>query len=243
MEVHHHSHPSTSSGRRKKWTHYFWEFLMLFLAVFCGFMAENTREHMVEHKREKKYIRSLIQDIRTDSLQITGWLKRYEEMKSGCDSVLDYFPSTPDISIEWARNIGVILSGFPDFISTDQTMQQLKNAGGLRLIRNTAATDSINAYDVAVRDIQVEETAIIYYFKGITQKTNQLFSYRSIQGMEKFTAKGFLIRFDPMEMELLYNLVFKYRREIGGFMGELEELRNLGTSLVSFLENEYHLDK
>ena len=34
MEVHHHSHPSTSSGHRKKWTHYFWEFLMLFLAVF-----------------------------------------------------------------------------------------------------------------------------------------------------------------------------------------------------------------
>ena len=26
---------------RKKWTHYFWEFLMLFLAVFCGFLAEN----------------------------------------------------------------------------------------------------------------------------------------------------------------------------------------------------------
>jgi hypothetical protein len=28
---------------RKKWTHYFWEFLMLFLAVFCGFLAENLR--------------------------------------------------------------------------------------------------------------------------------------------------------------------------------------------------------
>ncbi len=30
MEVHHHSHTA-----RKKWTHYFWEFLMLFLAMFC----------------------------------------------------------------------------------------------------------------------------------------------------------------------------------------------------------------
>jgi hypothetical protein len=38
MEVHAHSHTA-----RKKWTHYFWEFLMLFLAVFCGFMAENIR--------------------------------------------------------------------------------------------------------------------------------------------------------------------------------------------------------
>ncbi len=40
MEVHAHTHTA-----RKKWTHYFWEFLMLFLAVFCGFLAENQREH------------------------------------------------------------------------------------------------------------------------------------------------------------------------------------------------------
>ena len=48
MEVHHRSH---TTG--KKWTHYFWEFLMLFLAVFCGFLAENQREHVIEKKREK----------------------------------------------------------------------------------------------------------------------------------------------------------------------------------------------
>ena len=48
MEVHHHAHTA-----RKKWTHYFWEFLMLFLAVFCGFMAEYQLEHTIEHQREK----------------------------------------------------------------------------------------------------------------------------------------------------------------------------------------------
>jgi len=41
MEVHRHAHTD-----RKKWTHYLWEFLMLFLAVFCGFLAENQREMM-----------------------------------------------------------------------------------------------------------------------------------------------------------------------------------------------------
>jgi hypothetical protein len=237
MEVHAHTH---TPG--KKWKHYIWEFLMLFLAVFCGFLAENMREHMVEHKREKKYIRSLIQDIRTDSLQITGWLQRYEEMKLGCDSVLDYFPVTPDVTGEWRRNMSVILAGFPDFISTDQTMQQLKNAGGLRLIRNTAAIDSINAYDVTVRDIQVEETMISNYFMEINKKADQLFSYRTMRGMnEKSTSKGIWIRFDPVEMELLFNLVFKYRIEIAGFMGELVELKNKGTALVTFLKGEYHL--
>ena len=44
MEVHAHTHTS-----RKKWTHYFWEFLMLFLAVFCGFLAEYQLEHIIEN--------------------------------------------------------------------------------------------------------------------------------------------------------------------------------------------------
>ena len=62
MEVHAHTHTA-----RKKWTHYFWEFLMLFLAVFCGFLAENQREHMIEHKREKVYMTSLVEDLQKDS--------------------------------------------------------------------------------------------------------------------------------------------------------------------------------
>ena len=55
MEVHAHTHTA-----RKKWTHYLWEFLMLFLAVFCGFLAENIREHAVERHREKQFIESFI---------------------------------------------------------------------------------------------------------------------------------------------------------------------------------------
>jgi heme/copper-type cytochrome/quinol oxidase subunit 3 len=62
MEVHSHSHTP-----RKKWTHYFWEFLMLFLAVFCGFLAEYQLEHVIEHQREKQYMQSMIEDLKSDT--------------------------------------------------------------------------------------------------------------------------------------------------------------------------------
>ena len=75
MEVHAHSHTE-----RKKWTHYFWEFLMLFLAVFCGFLAENQREHMVEHQREKQYMNSLITDLKGDTALIRSVIS-FTEMK------------------------------------------------------------------------------------------------------------------------------------------------------------------
>ena len=62
MEVHHHSHT-----QRKKWTHCLWEFLMLFLAVFCGFLAEYQLEHTIEHAREKQYMKLMIADLQTDT--------------------------------------------------------------------------------------------------------------------------------------------------------------------------------
>lgn len=51
MEVHTHT-------ERKRWTHYLWEFLMLFLAVTLGFFVENQREHYVEHQRAQVYMQS-----------------------------------------------------------------------------------------------------------------------------------------------------------------------------------------
>jgi len=80
MEVHARTHTE-----RKKWTHYFWEFLMLFLAVFCGFLAEYQLEHLIEKQREKEYIKSFIEDLKLDTIAITDnihWkqnkIKEYE---------------------------------------------------------------------------------------------------------------------------------------------------------------------
>jgi hypothetical protein len=52
MEVHHHGHVH----HQKKWKEYVFQFFMLFLAVFCGFLAEYQLEHIIEHSKEKEYI-------------------------------------------------------------------------------------------------------------------------------------------------------------------------------------------
>src|SRR5437762_288818 len=60
METHaHHLHKAPG----KKWTHYFFEFLMLFLAVFAGFLAENWREHIVEKHRAHQFLQSMLLDV------------------------------------------------------------------------------------------------------------------------------------------------------------------------------------
>src|SRR5438477_4911776 len=147
MEVHAHTHTE-----RKKWTHYLWEFLMLFLAVFCGFLAENQREHMIEHTRGEQYMNSLKEDAEADIKQIDRLEIELQAFINRLDSIADAlnqcFDRSPSLNTFKQISLGF---GFSDFIYTDRTMQQLKNAGGMRLIRNLNVADSIVEYDAMVR--------------------------------------------------------------------------------------------
>ncbi len=165
MEVHHHAHTA-----RKKWTHYFWEFLMLFLAVTLGFFVENQREHYIEHQRENQFIRSLFNDIRSDTTNIAKIIQARTIKELMLDSVSNMMnsPRPADFIKEiypFAILIGRTLPY--RFVPNDGTMQQLKNSGALRLIRNRTVADSIAKYDINVRNIlgqyAVEENQIEHY--------------------------------------------------------------------------------
>ncbi len=137
----------------KKIWHYFFEFLMLFLAVFCGFMAENWREQLQEHRREKEYIYSIVQDLKSDTLQSAKILMYLRRKSEGIDSVMAALLS-PKIAENsnnvyrlWTQNLDL-----KTFVSNDRTIQQLKNSGELRLIRNKAVSDRIMQYDQTVRN-------------------------------------------------------------------------------------------
>src|SRR5437870_3715911 len=143
MEVHTHTHTE-----RKKWTHYLWEFLMLFLAVFCGFLAENQREHMVEHQREKQYIRSLLADLISDQQVLTKHILHLKTGLSMMDSVITFL-NTPSLL---ANNTGSLyylarLAPRLNPLSTNnRTFEQLKNSGNFRLITDLSTSNKIMSY-------------------------------------------------------------------------------------------------
>ena len=93
MEVHHHPHVH----HRKKWKDYFFEFLMLFIAVTLGFFVENLREHYIENQREKEYIKSFMEDLKTDILSASNWISILVERHMMMDS-LTYLLSHNGIS-------------------------------------------------------------------------------------------------------------------------------------------------
>src|SRR5678816_816853 len=174
MEVHHHSHTS-----RKKWTHYFWEFLMLFLAVFCGFLAECYLEHTIEHNREKQFIESLIKDLEADTAQLSR-IKRFRLGRlSSIDSLNNYLAKNTSATIS-LRGIQLLenLKGHVSFFENSGTLDQLKNAGGLRLIRKRNVVDSIQLYDQ-----QIKRMALRDLFETDEMRYAVRLSYKMIDGI------------------------------------------------------------
>jgi hypothetical protein len=143
MEVHHHSH------HPKKWKEYITEFLMLFLAVTLGFFAENVREHQIEKHRERQYMESFIIDLESDVTNILEGMPRKEGRLQAIDTLFQYFNANPNINAVPAIIIKKMKRAAWDrtYIRNTTTINQLKNSGGLRLIRNRAVADSIAFYD------------------------------------------------------------------------------------------------
>ncbi|HEX4878053.1 MAG TPA: hypothetical protein VFV31_15395 [Chitinophagaceae bacterium] len=170
MEVHHHSHTA-----RKKWTHYLWEFLMLFLAVTLGFFVENQREHMIEHQREKKFIRSLVSDLEADISRLTTIIQLRNDRALLLDSFSTLLNSKEALQhsndLYYYNSFATRGVAFR-FTPVDGTMQQLKNAGNLRLVRNSAVSDSIISYDVTVRSFTTgtaDEEEIMDSYRNIAE--------------------------------------------------------------------------
>ena len=251
MEVHH-THTTPIHGRtgRKKWTHYLWEFFMLFLAVFCGFLAENQREHYVEHRREKQYIRSLIEDLKSDTTGIGTGNLWFDKICAASDTLLLNFESfTSGSSAKAVKSLTYILSGYPDFVYTDRTMQQLKNAGGLRLIRNQSASDSITSYDATIRDLSIEESEVTVFYDQIQDNANKLFSFRKLDQQQAGknpdelakTNPDLWLTHDSRELEHFYNVLRKYKTVIFHYKKYLERFKNKESRLIDLLKREYHI--
>ena len=150
MEVHHHSHTP-----RKKWTHYFWEFLMLFLAVSLGFFVENQREHYVEHKRAKVFARLLIDDLAADTSELNRAVRVLNKIIIAGDS-LGRLLNTNDIKTIPGGKLYYYQywSGWRwSVISRDATLQQLKNSGSLRYLGDTSIIRKILSYEESIRVI------------------------------------------------------------------------------------------
>ena len=148
MEVHHHAHDPATPHHKKNWKSYFWEFLMLFLAVFCGFLAEYQLEQTIERHREKEYATLLIKDLENDTIAIRYAVIQIGKIAASMDSISSFVyqgfsgNKVPG-SFYYHSQIGTTS---PQVVWNDATLIQLTQSGNLRYFRNHKLVNKLSAY-------------------------------------------------------------------------------------------------
>ncbi|QNA44547.1 hypothetical protein [Lacibacter sediminis] len=252
MEVHHHAHDPAAPHHKKNWKNYFWEFLMLFLAVFCGFFAEYQLEHKIEKDREKQFMQSLVEDLKSDIVSITSLNQWRDTRLQMADSLTNTLIENKQLQngsevYYWGRSI----SRRGVFFSADGTIQQLKNSGGLRLIRNQSIADKIIGYDVLYRRIlrqQEQEETLLTDYRFYSSKLFDAAVFKKMTNLMKdtvFVAKPEgnpqLKENPPTVLNETINKLNYWATSSTLLRQFLEQLKEKAAILIELIQKEYHL--
>ncbi len=244
MEVHHHGHVH----EKKKWKEYLFQFLMLFLAVFCGFLAEYQLEHKIEGDREKVYIKNLYEDLKSDTILYLNFAKINAEFSNSVDTLITLMKS-PDRNSRLSKIyfLARTITINPSFLSFNQrTFLQMKNSGQLRLIRNQQVADSISSYYYSLDVMQLQNESIVNRISDYMRIMGELFDaeilfkiWKEIKEPPSQNLK--LLTTDPV-------MINKYLTATQYFYGTRNTLKILGferfekaKALIELIKKEYHL--
>ena len=249
MEVHAHTHTP-----RKKWTHYFWEFLMLFLAVFCGFLAEYQLEHKIEKDREKIYINSLIKDFEYDTLQFGKTINLIKKKVPFYDYVL-LFLKNPEIFSNILpfrfyinTNLEII------YTPLEPTLQQLKGSGNLRLLQKKLVLDSILIYDSKINGAFLNQNNYVVEFnKRLIQLTEKVFDgtnfnrflnveFNGIENNVETSYDIVLFTKDREKIIEMANLYINAKATDVFYINHLKGRKKEAESLIALIKKEYNLN-
>ncbi|MCY7310024.1 MAG: hypothetical protein LH619_04530, partial [Chitinophagaceae bacterium] len=205
-------------------------------------------EHKIEKDREKQYIRSFIEDLSSDTSFIAIHLNRKIEKKKDLDSLIWYLNSPePNQYGQRIYFFGRQLTRTINFFPADGTIKQLKNSGGLRLIKNQQASDSIMAYDKAVELIQLTQNRQDNEVSEIRPMMGKLMDPNILETM----IDGDVIRppsgnppLRTVNKEFILDFIYAVHQLKGSNdlnQVRLQRLKERAIGIILFLKNEYHL--
>lgn len=246
MEAHTHLHTE-----RKRLKHYLFEFFMLFLAVFCGFLAENFREGSVENHREKQFVLSVAEDLKHDVHDLDSLIKGRQTRARRIDSLFLLLnnpdPNTYGNDIYYYSRL---LTYFGPFVNNDRTIQELKNSGNFRLISKQLVSDSIMFYDQRVRSFESTYTREEAVAENYIAMLSDYFDSRvfnemlrpSPPGVNRPTGNPRLLITENRQLQKLLTAIHFFKAINIAIMDQQKRLKLQAESLLQFIKKEYQLE-
>lgn len=254
MEVHHHANLHHKEKHLKE---YFLEFLMIFIAVTLGFFAESYREHITDRSREKEYMRSLVEDLKKDTINYTATIEDNKMLINGYDSLINILrvsSTNKDTALLALKYYFGYLLSFDPMLVSDGTISQLKNNGGLRLLmKKNVAGEIISYYNI--EKFLIEDQYIRMSNWGINMAENQASHvYNYFADIEQITDPSFgqkysnpvggnpaIITTDRSVITAFINNLIIYRGVTGTYIHNNVTLKERAEKLISLIQKEYKL--
>jgi hypothetical protein len=258
MEVHH--HPEIE---KKGFKEYILEGLMIFIAVFMGFIAENVRESVVEHNREKEYIREMVNNLKYDTIRCDKNIAVDEKFCLGLDTFRAELQKAIAGNID-GNKLYYLAMQYTGRVSkatfNRSAYTELRSSGSLRLIsdkklvtdisdyydRRVAATEPVvpDALRAELRKTKEEFFNWAYFDDLIKGSSHRKANFETIYNYQKIlTMKPApnVLNTSPVALQRLYNDLAEFEIGLKNYVFFMSWCKDGAVSLMGSIQKEYHL--
>jgi len=221
---------------------------MLFLAVFCGFLAEYQLEHQIEKDREKIYMRNMLEDLKADTAAYRNYAKDNSTAFNIIDSLILLLKS-PERKTRVNRIyfLARTLTMRADLLfANERTYDQMKSSGQLRLIHSQKVSDSVSSYYNSLKQINNQNNRITeridHYFLSVSKLFDAEILLRIFKEKKEPEGTVKLMTEDPLVInEVLTRAQYVYGTFSFAQNWGLERCR-AAEHLIDLIKKEYHLE-
>ncbi|WP_295651839.1 hypothetical protein [uncultured Mucilaginibacter sp.] len=251
MEVHH--HPEVEKKGIKE---YLLEGLMIFIAVFMGFIAENVREGIVEKHRAHEYMKEMVANLQFDAARCVNNINSNLVTIKGLDSLRDELKKG---AVAWdAKTLYYLAAKYG--VNTPQVFHanfdqsaitELRSSGSLRLIDEKTVESIADYYDrqlVAIGTRTPDDQAT-----QLNKTGNEFFDWKYLEFTlndkfwkngpeiikEEFTSTPVLLKSNKADLEKLYNAICIFEVRLRNYNWILFRTSNNAKALINSINKAY----
>ncbi|MDP9229133.1 MAG: hypothetical protein M3O67_00505, partial [Bacteroidota bacterium] len=207
----------------------------------------------VEHQREKQYMQSLVSDLALDTAMLNAGFPRKDARIKAIDTVFRFFKTHDDVKSIPGKLFRTMRRTTYDqtYRRNSITINQLKNSGGMRLIRKKNVADSIAKYDAEWEQLEFYRE---YYIKN--GQTGQDFAEKLVNAHDLLVpysentteaivsniSDSMLIKINTTYLNEHLNFLMRqkvFTRQDWNLYKHLEENAE---RLLALIKKEYHLE-
>jgi exopolyphosphatase/pppGpp-phosphohydrolase len=239
------SEPVKTSKRLKA---YFFEGVMIFLAVLLGFFAENMREETADGNREKQFIRSLIDNLKADSIVFVNRDSALHDRIAFMDTLNNFLTNKQENRKAEAYLMARYATRTTKYKPGQSTLNYLSNSSIYASISDSEVKANIQRYEsnanLLQSLIQTEEDQGLLLYPLISQVFDAAIFLKIKQvgnRFEKPKGNPALLPSDPIAVnQLVYHLYLR-RSQFYSQATTQNTLESERRELVRFLEQKYTL--